>query len=152
MANYDWKWSLLLLWMINLEWKGLSPRRETLPWRRPWQPASAFAILCIAYVAWRFWWGAQISQDREIFSPKQNQNIKDLLTGRALLILNIQPENKAIVLSLNRKWLIAVFFMGEMLWLWILSTVFDKSMIFTVFSLAKEEMSSSKTCVIVILP
>ena len=34
----------------------------------------------------------------------------------------------------------------------LLSTGFGKSMIFTVFALAKEEMSSSKTCVIVISP
>jgi len=66
----------------------------------------------------------------QIFSLKQNQNIKEALTG-ALLILNIRPENRAIVLSLNRKWPITVFFMGERLWHWILSTCFGKSMIFT---------------------
>ena len=34
----------------------------------------------------------------------------------------------------------------------ILSTRFGKSMIFTVFAMAKEEMSSSKTCMIAISP
>ena len=34
----------------------------------------------------------------------------------------------------------------------ILSTGFGKSMIFTVFAMAKEEMSSSKTCMIAISP
>ena len=89
--------------------------------------------------------------DWTIFSPKQNQNIKEALTG-VLSILNIWPENRAIVLSLNRKWPITVVFMGERLWHWILSACFGKSMIFTVFALAKEEMPSSKTCEIVILP
>ena len=34
----------------------------------------------------------------------------------------------------------------------ILSTGFGKSMIFTVFAMAKEEMSSSKTCMLAISP
>ena len=50
-----------------------------------------------------------------IFSTKQNQNIKEALTG-TLLNLNIRQENRAIVLSLNRKWPFTVFFIGEMLW------------------------------------
>ena len=55
----------------------------------------------------------------QIFSAKQNQNIKEVLTG-ALSILNILRENRVV---------------GNM------STGFGKSMIFTFFVQVKEEMS-----------
>ena len=44
----------------------------------------------------------------QIFSTKQNQNIKEELTG-ALSILDIRPG----YWSLNGKWPFTVFFMGE---------------------------------------
>ena len=47
----------------------------------------------------------------QVFSTKQNQNIKEALTG-ALSILNIEQENRAIVWKPEQKaW--TVFFIGE---------------------------------------
>ena len=73
----------------------------------------------------------------QIISAKQNQNIKEALTG-ALSILNIRRENRADVLKpeleichlLQRRDVMAI-----------LPTGFGKSMIFLVFAMAKQEMS-----------
>ena len=47
----------------------------------------------------------------QVFSTRQNQNIKEALTG-ALSILNIEQENRAIVWKPEQEaW--AVFFIGE---------------------------------------
>ena len=80
----------------------------------------------------------------QIFFAKQNQNIKEALTG-ALSILNIRHENRAILLKPGQEMAIysLVYWRDLMA---ILSTGFGKSTIITVFAMAKEEMSSSKTC------
>ena len=83
-------------------------------------------------------------------SAKQNQNIKEALT-RALLILNIWRENRAIVLKTKQE--MAIYSLLQRIDVMaILSTGFGKSMIFTVFAMAKEEMSSSNTCMLAIFP
>ena len=83
-------------------------------------------------------------------SAKQNQNIKEALT-RASLILNIWRENRAIVLKTKQE--MAIYSLLQRIDVMaILSTGFGKSMIFTVFAMAKEEMSSSNTCMLAIFP
>ena len=83
-------------------------------------------------------------------SAKQNQNIKEALT-RASLILNIWRENRAIVLKSKQE--MAIYSLLQRIDVMaILSTGFGKSMIFTVFAMAKEEMSSSNTCMLAIFP
>ena len=69
----------------------------------------------------------------------------------ALSCLHIRPANSAIVLKPEQETAINNLLNGRDV-MDILSTGFGKSMIFTVFALAKEEMSSSKTCLIVISP
>ena len=93
-------------------------------------------------------WESSVTE--QIFVAKQIQNIKKALTG-ALSILSIRRKNRAIGLKpeqemaiyslLHRRDVIAI-----------LSTGFGKSLIFSVFAMAKEEMSSSKTCMIAISP
>ena len=58
----------------------------------------------------------------------------------ALSCLHIRPENSAIVLKPEQETAINNLLNGRDV-MDILSTVFGKSMIFTVFALAKEEMS-----------
>ena len=70
---------------------------------------------------------------------------------RALSLLNIRRENGAIVLKLEQETAIYNLLNGRDV-MAILPTGFGKSMIYTGFALAKEEISSSKTCVIVIAP
>ena len=84
----------------------------------------------------------------QIISAKQNQNIKEALTG-ASSILNIWRENRAIVLKPKEEMAIYSLLQRRDV-MEILSTRFGKSMIFTVFAMAKEEISSSKTCMITI--
>ena len=86
----------------------------------------------------------------QIISAKQNQNIKEALTG-ASSILNIWRENRAIVLKPKQEMAIYSLLQRRDV-MEILSTSFGKSMIFTVFAMAKEEISSSKTCMITISP
>ena len=86
----------------------------------------------------------------QIISAKQNQNIKEALTG-ASSILNIWRENRAIVLKPKQEMAIYSLLQRRDV-MEILSTRFGKSMIFTVFAMAKEEISSSKTCMITISP
>ena len=86
----------------------------------------------------------------QIISAKENQNIKEALTG-ALSVLNIRRENRAIVLKAKQEMAIYSLLQRRDV-MEILSTGFGKSMIFTVFSMAKEEVSSSKTCMIAISP
>ena len=88
--------------------------------------------------------------NEQIISAKQNQNIKEALTG-ASSILNIRRENRAIVLKPKQKMAIYSLLQRRDV-MEILSTRFGKSMIFTVFAMAKEEISSSKTCMITISP
>ena len=85
-------------------------------------------------------WGTE-----QIISAKQNQNIKEALTG-ASSILNIWRENRAIVLKPKQEMAIYSLLQRRDV-MEILSTRFGKSMIFTVFAMAKEEISSSKTCI-----
>ena len=86
----------------------------------------------------------------QIFFDKQNQNIKEALT-RALSILNIRQENRAVVLKLEQGMAIySLLHRREVMA--ILSTGFVKSMIITVFAMSQKYMSSSKTCVIAISP
>ena len=82
----------------------------------------------------------------QIISAKQNKNIKEALTG-ASSILNIWRENRAIVLKPKQE--MAIY---SLLQRRDVMESFGKSMIFTVFALAKEEISSSKTCMITISP
>ena len=84
----------------------------------------------------------------QIFSTKQNQNIKEALTG-ALSIFNIRQENRAIVLKPEQEMAIYSLLHRRDV-MAILSTGFGKSMIFNVFVMAKEEMSLTKTCMIAI--
>ena len=86
----------------------------------------------------------------QIISAKQNQNIKEALTG-ASSILNIWRENRAIVLKPKQEMAIYSLLQRRDV-MEILSTSFGKSMIFTVFAMAKEEISSSKICMITISP
>ena len=86
----------------------------------------------------------------QIISAKQNQNIKEALTV-ASSILNIGRENSAIVLKPKQEMAIYSPLQRRDV-MEILSTSFGKSMIFTVFAMAKEEISSSKTCMITISP
>ena len=69
---------------------------------------------------------------------------------RALSLLNIRRENSAVVLKPEQETAINNLLNGRDV-MAILPTGFGKSMIYTVFALAKEEISSSKTCVIVIV-
>ena len=86
----------------------------------------------------------------QIFFAKQNQNIKEALTG-ALSILNIRHENRAILLKPEQEMAIySLLYWRDLMA--ILSTGFGKSTIITVFAMAKEEMSSSKTCTNAISP
>ena len=85
-----------------------------------------------------------------VISAKQNQNIKEALTG-ASSILNIWRENSAIVLKPEQELAIYSLLQRRDV-MEILSTSFGKSIIFTVFAMAKEEISSSKTCMITISP
>ena len=86
----------------------------------------------------------------KIFSTKQNQNIKEPLT-RTLTILNIRRENRAIVLKPEQE-MVSYSLLHRRDAMAILSTGFGKSMIFIIIAMAKEDMSSSKTCMITILP
>ena len=86
----------------------------------------------------------------QIISAKQNQNIKEALTG-ASSILNILRENRSIVLKPKQEMTIYSLLQRTDV-MEILSTSFGKSMIFTVFAMAKEEISSSKICMITISP
>ena len=70
---------------------------------------------------------------------------------RALSLLNIRRENGAVVLKPEQETAINNLLNGRDV-MAILPTGFGKSMIYTVFALAKEQISSSKTCVIVIAP
>ena len=87
----------------------------------------------------------------QITSAKQNQNIKEALTG-ASSILNISRENRAIVLKPKQEMAIYSLLQKRRDVMEILSTRFGESMIFTVFAMAKEEISSTKTCMITIPP
>ena len=78
----------------------------------------------------------------QITSAKQNQNIREALTG-ASSILNIWRENRAIVLKSKQEMAIYSLLQRRDV-MEILSTRFGKSMIFTVLAMAKEEISSSK--------
>ena len=53
----------------------------------------------------------QLTEQYKIFSAKQNQNIKEVLTG-AWSILNIRWKNRAIVLKPEQE----MAFLEEMLW------------------------------------
>ena len=86
----------------------------------------------------------------QIISAKQNQNIKEALTG-ASSILNIWRENRAIVLKPKQEMAIYSLVQRRDV-IEILSTGFAKGMMFIVFAMAKEEISSSKTSVITISP
>ena len=86
----------------------------------------------------------------QIMSTKQNQNIKEALTG-ASSILNIWRENRAIVLKPKQEMAIYSLVQRKDV-IEILSGDFGKRMIFIVFAMAKEEISSSKTCMITISP
>ena len=70
---------------------------------------------------------------------------------RALSLLNIRRENSAVVLKPEQETAINNLLHGRDV-MAILPTGFGKSMIYTAFALAKEEISSSKTCGIVIAP
>ena len=72
----------------------------------------------------------------QIFFAKQNQNIKEALTG-ALSILNIRQENRAIVLKPDQGMAIYSLLHRRDV-MAILSTGFGKSMIITVFAIAKK--------------
>ena len=86
----------------------------------------------------------------QIISAKQNQNIKEALTG-ASSILNIWRENRAIVLKPKQEMAIYSLVQRRDV-IEILSTGFGKRMIFIVFAMGKEEMSSSKASMITISP
>ena len=76
--------------------------------------------------------------------------IKEALTG-ALPILNNRLENRAIVFKSEHEMAIYRLLHRRDI-MAILSTGFGKSMIFTFFAMAKEGMSSSKSCMIAISP
>ena len=82
----------------------------------------------------------------QIISAKQNQNIKEALTG-ASSILNIWRENRAIVLKPKQE--MAIYSLVQRR---DVIESFGKRMIFIVFAMAKEEISSSTTCIITISP
>ena len=84
----------------------------------------------------------------QIISAKQNQNIKEALTGTSF-ILNIRRENRVIVLRPKQEMAIYSPHQREDVMV-ILST--GKEHDLAVFAMAKEEMSSSKTCTIAISP
>lgn len=65
--------------------------------------------------------------------------------------MNIRWENSAVALKPEQETAINNLLHGRAV-IAILPTGFGKSLIYTVFALAKEEISSSKTCVIVIAP
>ena len=90
-------------------------------------------------------WGTE-----QIISAKQNRNIKEALT-EASSILNISRENRAIVLNPKKEMVIYSLLQTRDV-MEILSTSSGKRMIITVFAMAKEEISSSKTCMITISP
>ena len=70
--------------------------------------------------------------------------------SRVLSRLNIRQESRAIVLKPEQETAVNSLLRGRDV---ILPTGFGKSMIFTIFALAREElMSSTRTCVIVVSP
>ena len=75
----------------------------------------------------------------QIISAKQNQNIKEALTG-ASSILNIWRENRAIVLKPKQE--MAIYSLVQRR---DVIESFGKRMIFIVFVMAQEEISSLKT-------
>ena len=76
-----------------------------------------------------------------IISAKQNQNTNEVLT-RTLSILIIRRENRTIVLKPEQE-IVAIYSLPQRRDVMaILSTGFGKSMIFTFFAMAKEEMPS----------
>ena len=78
----------------------------------------------------------------QVFSTKQNQNIKEALTG-ALSILNIEQENRAIVWKPEQQaW--TVFFTGE--YDNFVNRFWQEHDLYC-FAMAKKEMSSLKTCI-----
>ena len=83
------------------------------------------------------------SGTKQTISAKQNQNIKEALTG-ASSILNISRENREVVLKPKQEKAIYSFLHRRDV-MEILSTGFGKSMI---FAKVNEEISSSKTCMI----
>ena len=72
---------------------------------------------------------------------------KKITKTGALLILNIQRENRATTLKPELEMTIYSLLQRRDV-MAILPTDFDMSMIFPVFAMAKEEMSSLKTCMI----
>ena len=68
-----------------------------------------------------------------------------------MTLFSIIRENREIVLKPEQEMATYSLLHGRDV-MAILSTGFGKSMIITVFALAKEEMSSLKTCVILVLP
>ena len=90
----------------------------------------------------------QVTQ--KIFSAKQNQSIKESLT-QTLTILNIRRENRAIVLKPEQERSFTVFFIGKMLWQFCQLVLARACSLLSLLWL-KKIMSSSKTCMITILP
>ena len=86
-------------------------------------------------------WESFEGLNKLIISAKQNQNIKEALTGGSS-ILNIWRENRAIVLTPKQE--MAIY---SLLQRRDVMESFGKSMIFTAFAKAKEEISSSTTCI-----
>ena len=83
------------------------------------------------------------------FSAKLNQNDRRSIQ-RALSILNIRQERES-VLKPEQETAVRSLLHGKDV-MAILPTGFGKIMILTVFALAKEELSASRTCVMVISP
>ena len=94
----------------------------------------------------------RVPSDWKIFSAKQNQNIKELLT-QTLTILNIQWENRAIVLKPEQEMVIySLLHRRDVIKKWQFCQLVLARAWPLLSLLWLKKMSSSKTCMITILP
>ena len=95
-------------------------------------------------------WESFEGLNKSSLQNKIEKYIKEALT-EASSILNISRENRAIVLNPKKEMVIYSLLQRRDV-MKILSTSSGKRMIITVFAMAKEEISSLKTCMITISP
>ena len=75
----------------------------------------------------------------------------DKVLDKVLERLNVSREKEKIILKREQETAVKELLAGRDI-LAILPTGFGKSLIFTVFAIAKEQLRSEKTCVIVVSP
>ena len=71
--------------------------------------------------------------------------------SKAITYLNIRRENREVVLKKEQETAVKELLAGKDV-MAVLPTGFGKSLIFTVFTLAREQSISAKTCVVIVAP